>query len=526
LSPAGVEDEANYSEDVVSLWKELVIGVVRPVGVDRDHFVSVLAQQLHKFGYQVHHIRLSGLLSETYMNDGPRLENLSEAERVNALIDAGDKLCELSGTSAAVAFCGVLEIQEKRKQLGPAENRVAYIIDSIKRVEEVYQLGRIYGDRYIQFGLQSAEDRRRAFLSSKERARSYAKSDGEIESTVSLLMDRDLKETRKYGQNTMRAFPLSDVFIDMDNDPERQVARIADLLFGSPEYQVPTAEEYGMQLAYVSSTRSPELGLKVGAAILADDQRVIAMGVNAHPEHKAQSPTFDENASDIGKLVLDTVRSLARDYFSIDAQAGLAADPDKFVRDLLNGALESAQIRDLTEFQPTVHAEMSALLDAIRTQSSLNEATMYVTAFPCHGCAKHLVDLDLPVVYLEPYPKSRASTMYGRTVSRIFRAFTGVAPTRYQKLFAVSDDRKLSDGTRKLWTDIERKTAEPKVDSNFTVSLINEREVTAIEHLPDPQDVDLTPGSTAGVTPASDTETQEAHEVPSDQRSDVEDGDD
>jgi deoxycytidylate deaminase len=279
----------------------------------------------------------------------------------------------------------------------------------------------------------------------------------------------------------------------MDGDVERQVIRVANLLFGSPDYEVPTTQEYGMHLAYISSTRSPELGLKVGSAILRKDQRVIAMGVNAHPESKDRSPEFDENASDIGKLVLDTVRRLAPDYFTGEAAAALDADPDHFTRELLGGPLKSASIRDLTEFQPTVHAEMSALMDAVKTQSSLEDVTMYVTAYPCHGCAKHLVELGLPVVYLEPYPKSRAATMYGNTVSRMFRVFTGVAPARYQRMFAVSDDRKLSDGTRKLWTHAERQKAQPKVDSDVTVSLINEREDVAIAHLPNPDDVDLTP---------------------------------
>jgi len=481
-----------YDESVASVWNELVFGIVRPVGVDRDRFVSALTQQLTAFGYTVHRIHLSELFSETYMNGSPGLEGLSESDRINALIDAGDRLCELSETAAAVALCGVLEINGRRQGVDPSIDRIAYIVDSIKRIEEVYQLRNLYGDRYIQFGLQSSAANRKSFLISKERSVSFAKTSGEIESRVSILMDRDLRESSTYGQNTMRAFPLSDIFVDMDNDPEKQIVRVIDLLFGSPEYHVPTAEEYGMQLAYISSTRSPELGLKVGAAVLSEDQRVIAMGVNVHPEHKDQSPEFDENASDIGKLVLNTVQGLASDYFTSDAQAELDADPDKFVRTLLDGALKSAQIRDLTEFQPTVHAEMSALLGAIRTQSSLEGATMYVTAYPCHGCAKHLVDLNLPVVYLEPYPKSRAATMYGSTVTRTFRAFTGIAPARYEKLFAVAGDRKLSDGTRKLWTDAERRAAEPKVDANVTISLINEREVTAIGRLLDPGSVDLT----------------------------------
>jgi deoxycytidylate deaminase len=519
-----VESTADYSESVASVWNELIFGIVRPVGVDRDRFLSALTQQLSSFGYTVHRIHLSALFSETYVTGIPQLNNLSEADRINALIDAGDKLCQISGTAAAVALCGVLEIHERRKSIDQSVDRVAYIVDSIKRIEEVYQLRNLYGDRYIQFGLQSAEENRKNFLKSKERAVSFAKTEGEMESNVSLLMERDLRESHRFGQNTMRAFPLSDVFIDMDSDPERQVARIANLLFESPEYEVPSPEDYGMQLANISSTRSPELGLKVGAAILSSDQRVIAMGVNAHPEDKEQSPAFDESASDIGKLVLNTVRCLAPRYFTEDARADLDADPDGFTRDLLGGALKSAQIRDLTEFQPTVHAEMSALLDAIRAQSSLDGVTMYVTAYPCHGCAKHLVDLSLPVVYLEPYPKSRAATMYGRTVSRTFRAFSGVAPSRYQKLFAVSDDRKLSDGTRKLWTDAERKKAEPKVDSSVTISLINEREVTAIGRLPDPEGVDLAAEETPDVTQTSNTEASGTNDVPSDLGSDVEDG--
>lgn len=243
-----VESLVEYDQAAASLWDELVFGIVRPVGVDRERFVSILTQQLGSFGYTVHRIHLSALFSETYMSGIPNFDSLSEAERVNVLIDAGDKLCELSGTAAAVALCGVLEIHELRKKVDRAAGRVAYIVDSIKRVEETYQLRNIYGDRFVQFGLQSSEENRRAFLTAKERAVSFAKTEGEIESSVSLLMERDLRESSSFGQNTMRAFPLSDVFVDMDADIEGQVARFTDLLFGNPEYRVPTAEEYGMQL--------------------------------------------------------------------------------------------------------------------------------------------------------------------------------------------------------------------------------------------------------------------------------------
>src|SRR6185312_356033 len=92
-----VESAADYNASVASVWNELIFGIVRPVGVDRDRFVTVLTQQLSSFGYTVHRIHLSALFSETYMSGVPQLDDLSEADRINALIDAGDMLCELSG---------------------------------------------------------------------------------------------------------------------------------------------------------------------------------------------------------------------------------------------------------------------------------------------------------------------------------------------------------------------------------------------------------------------------------------------
>ena len=43
---------------------------------------------------------------------------------------------------------------------------------------------------------------------------------------------------------------------------------------------------------------------------------------------------------------------------------------------------------------------------------------MYVTTFPCHNCAKHIIAAGLErVVYLEPYPKSRAKTLYDEDIT-------------------------------------------------------------------------------------------------------------
>lgn len=507
------------SVDAVDTWRELIFGVVRPVGIDRESFVASLTQALQEYDYRVHHVQLSALLSETYMRDAPDPSTMTESERIRTLIDGGDRLCELAETASAVALCGVLEIHERRKQRqeGDASERVAYIVDSIKRVEEVTQLQSIYGNHYIQFGLQAAEENRAQLLQTQERAATFDKSESDIAAAVAHLIGRDLREADEYGQNTMRAFPMSDVFIDTDRDTARQLGRVLNLLFGSPVYSVPTAEEYGMELAYLSSTRSPELGLKVGAAIMTEDQRVVSMGVNVHPEDKEQSPVFDESASEIGRLVLDTMQALGPEYLNSDAVAKLQNSPDQFTRALIQGPLKSAKIKDLTEFQPTVHAEMSALLDAMRDRSSLDGVTMYVTAFPCHGCAKHIVDLKLPIVYLEPYPKSRAAAMYGNTVGRTFRVFSGIAPWRYQEFFHVgTNDRKSPDGTRRVWTQQEKHAASPKVSNDITIELVREREAVAIGRLPDPNDfVSLRGSEFTDVVQPGNTDHNKDGRVPS-----------
>lgn len=56
----------------------------------------------------------------------------------------------------------------------------------------------------------------------------------------------------------------------------------------------------------------------------------------------------------------------------------------------LPGADHKSRIRDGHE-QATVHAEQNAISDAARRGVSLQDATVYITHFPCINCAKILV---------------------------------------------------------------------------------------------------------------------------------------
>ena len=108
--------------------------------------------------------------------------------------------------------------------------------------------------------------------------------------------------------------------------------------------------------------------------------------------------------------------------------------------------LDEARIANIIEFGRIVHAEMSALMDAVRRGVSVKNATLYCTTFPCHMCARHLISAGIKrVVYIEPYPKSMTKDLYRRAVrvdedladadALVFDAFVGVAPGRYADLF-------------------------------------------------------------------------------------------
>lgn len=74
-----------------------------------------------------------------------------------------------------------------------------------------------------------------------------------------------------------------------------------------------------------------------------------------------------------------------------------------------------------------------------------------MTTFPCHNCAKHIIAAGVEkVVYIEPYPKSKAIEFYPEEISTdpgdfgkklVFVPFSGVGPRRYIDLFAMTSSK-------------------------------------------------------------------------------------
>lgn len=483
---------------------ELVVGIVRPVGTSDRKFRDALRAALHRYAYDARDIKLSNLLRDDAAARGAEINERDEEKRIANLMDEGDRLCEKHQTGSAVALLGVAEIRAQRTEANLAggiserdaadapAGRVAYILDSLKRPAEVTQLRRIYGDHFLVVSLQAALETRRNELKTKIGPRRPS-TNRTIETIVDDLVTRDYREGGEFGQNTMRTFPMADVFVDLEANVTETVERVVDLLFDSPEYQPPSTAEFSMNLAHVTSTRSVEMGLKVGAALVAADGSVLGLGHNAHPDPQHQT-VFDPSATDVVELVVDMLASLPPSALSAEVRSEFDRDRDRYASELLETSLKSTRLRDLIEFQRPVHAEMNALLAALRSRVDIAGATMYVTAYPCHHCARHLLALGLNVMYLEPYPKSRAEAMYGAAVQS-FHPFVGVAPRRYTELFTVTGDRKDQSGARRTWGDAERSAAVPKIDPFVDPQGIADREISALEVLARP--VPVAPDTTS-----------------------------
>lgn len=78
---------------------------------------------------------------------------------------------------------------------------------------------------------------------------------------------------------------------------------------------------------------------------------------------------------------------------------------------------EGAEILELIGFYRSVHGETAAIINAARLGISIKGAMLYVTAFPCHECARHILAAGIEgVFYIEPYPKSLAGVHYPESI--------------------------------------------------------------------------------------------------------------
>ena len=455
-------DASNYLAGTFAN-SEVVVGIVSAVGTDSDRVITALDTRLQRYGYRVLKIRVSDLT-------GAKPSGTSEFVRIKTLMSAGDTLRNRSQRNSILAAGAAAKIKELRKTSHP---KTAYIINSLKRPEEVELLRRIYGEAFFLIGIHADEKRRLSFLEEKGI---------KIEQATELTRI-DEEEAGTFGQRTRDTYHLSDFFINLgknDDHVKNTVKRFLDLMFADP-YRNPTFDEFAMFMAFCSSIRSGDLSRQVGA-IVARENQVLATGANECPTFNGGQywAEVDPSTGEVkdraeGKDYLHEIDSNKAEQREIIEQilekaAKIEGFPGKIRKDLKE-VLVKSRIKDLTEFGRIVHAEMDAILSCARAGISTRGATVFCTTFPCHNCAKHIIDAGIVrVVYVEPYPKSKALELHDDSIELrtqledqtsvnkvVFEPFTGVGARRFLDLFSMSLGagsklkRKEEDGSTVVW---------------------------------------------------------------------------
>jgi deoxycytidylate deaminase len=491
---------------------ELVIAIVAAVGTDVAMIVDQIRVALDEYAYETIALRLSNYLAEEADQD---FFDKKFDEAIWDAMTAGDQLRERWGRGDALALHAITDIATTRyeraglpfpspgvdsdeahidavAELPPPLERVAFVLRSLKTQDELATLRAVYGPRLVAIAAYSPKEKRLAHLDSQiEESRGTADKSSWVRSPQELI-DRDEREEGLHGQDVSGTFHRADFFIrGWDREVVREdVNRTLEILFGSP-FRTPTRDEHAQYLAAGAALRSAEYGRQVGATIANRDGSIISVGTNEVPvagggsyweedgvghrdfeigDVDTNRKEFDELAERLSDRVDHTIGELSKSLIELEEEeeesggdADLADTLDALktvLREDLPKILRAGGLRDLTEFGRAVHAEMNAMLDAARRGVSVEGATLYSTTFPCHNCARHIVAAGISrVVFVEPYPKSRAEKLHSDSIAIAptepdgekvaFMPFVGVAPRRYYEMFDAAAREHLGHTLRK-----------------------------------------------------------------------------
>lgn len=480
------------------LTEELVIAVVGPVGSGCSTTSEMIGEILRdEYSYAVSYYRLSDYI-------GPNAKLVKEAipatlppaERVVKLQSVGDKLREVCGNSYLAAKA-IERIAKMRDTDGigktadgiavPKKLRHVHVIDSVKHPDELRLLRQTYGEIFWLIGVFAPLSVRTQRLTSQK---------GFEKPALSAIFEKDYKEEFPYGQQVREVFHQADFFMrnnhENTNKLRKTLDRFLEIIFGKPVH-TPSKDESSMYAAYAEAAKSACLSRKVGAAIVSAEGELIGVGRNDVPQSGGGLYTEEAEDNDHRCYAWQERRChndkrkdiLYQQVFTRLQKENLLAEGASV--DKVTQVLQTTDLKQLIEYSRAVHAEMDAITSVARTHKpGILGATLYVTTFPCHSCARHIVASGIKeVLFIEPYPKSLATELHGDAVSEdegdekgrvLFLQFAGIAPKNILKLFNGESKRKNKDG---MILSFDKKTASPVVKVSLDDYSTHEKWVVA-----------------------------------------------
>jgi deoxycytidylate deaminase len=490
---------------------ELVFAVVGHVGSGTSAIAETLANLLREKvdgeAFEVEIVKATTGISSWAKARGKSLPALVNGKKTLAMVEEfqnlGDEMRK-PGDYTAVAKCFVSSIRQlraKKQNVDPEPNIPiipdgsprAYILDSIRHPAEVELLRHIYQDAFVLIGVVCEESKRLGRVVEKypEAGQTLAK----------LFMQRDAKATEKHGQRVSDAFHLADFFVDNTADRHRddgspnndwdiveKLSRLMKIIRHSDIVR-PELSETAMLHAHGAAMRSACLSRQVGAALIDRTGNVLATGCNEvpkagggvygdgfpddnHQDHRCAYRTLQGHDAPFCSSTKEQNRIVDTLVNSIAAIKAITEDE----RIKISKLFKIGRIGQLLEFSRAVHAEMDVIITAARKGITTVGSRMFVTTFPCHYCARHIVSAGIDEVqYIEPYPKSQALDLHADSIEVtaskwripskqviaiqtvdgsvsknnppkvLFRPFTGVSPRLYRRAFGKDRDLKNDD---------------------------------------------------------------------------------
>lgn len=446
---------------------ELVIALCGPIGSPLHDVSSAIKEALsNKYNYDCREIRLSQFIQKYAENaEGPSaIPRSPKVARVEKLIDFGDRMRGDLGVSV-LAELAISQIRLDRQANGKDEQgrrfvarRVCHIINSIKNQAELDLLREVYREVLFVFGVFSPVSKRELNMLEL----------GYPRGKIQALMERDAKGGGDNGQTVGDTFPQSDFFLRMETNSnislQTKVDRYLDLILGS-KIITPTREESAMYAAASAASSSACLSRQVGAAVTDKNGEILSVGWNDVPKAFGGLYQFDRENDAAGNDDLRCYNKGGKCYNDEEKKTLAEALIETLGDDLIDNKkfdaavkkiLTDKRLQGLIEFSRAIHAEMHAIINAMRIGGDkISRGKIFVTTYPCHGCARHIVASGISeVYYIEPYRKSLALQLHSDALTeseadqdhvRIL-PFEGVAPSRYLSIFQMKPDSRKKAG--------------------------------------------------------------------------------
>ena len=136
-----------------------------------------------------------------------------------------------------------------------------------------------------------------------------------------------------------------------------EILRIVDEGLKNGELDFNTIDEFGMFVAEVVAKKSKDPNTKVGSCIISNEGELLSIGYNSEPKGWKGNFPWGNNIKEVGEIN--------------------------------------------TKYPYVIHSECNAINNYEGPKDKLENATIYVTLFPCNNCSKQIIQSGIKrVVYI------------------------------------------------------------------------------------------------------------------------------